>query len=347
MATNLKAGVSKVTAKVKQMVQKPDKTVKNLTNPKTIREKTRAVVTGVKSTVNSVKKTVSGAVSKAEKFAGTAKLGLLAAAKTAKHAMVKYAVPNNGGRAPTVKNNINNQNKYNKGQVLGLFNAKRTNKNQSWDKKLANTLESGIKKYIAGPLNNVAKNFTTQSVENFLSKSPLYNINVAASSRTLITQKTLSSAEVRARWKLVDQQLSSGMISLGIGGIKTVGPSIAPIHALPTEAFVRFDPTWAKESILENGLQTKYFVDNKVWFTKYKYVKHVVNPTELETMLYNQKLQPSMVGKFQNGANLFRLKNVNDAVVAGKTNIINGIPQWRVNRDIHPNDIELIKTLNP
>ncbi len=88
-----KANVSKVTAKVQKSITKAVKTVKKLANPKTIREKTRAVVKGVKATMNTVKKTVSGDASKAEKFTGTAKLGLLAAAKTAKGAMVKYAVP--------------------------------------------------------------------------------------------------------------------------------------------------------------------------------------------------------------------------------------------------------------
>ena len=123
VAANIKANVSKVTAKVLRGIQSAVKTVKNLTNPKTIREKTRAVVQGVKATVSSIKKTVSGAVSKAEKFAGTAKLGLLAASKTAKGAMVKYAVPAANRVVSGVKQTVTTGAKFTKGAVLGLFDA--------------------------------------------------------------------------------------------------------------------------------------------------------------------------------------------------------------------------------
>jgi RHS repeat-associated protein len=112
------------------------------------------------------------------------------------------------------------------------------------------------------------------------------------------------------------------------------------------ENFVRFDPVKVRDSITKSGIQTKFFADKKVWFTKYKYVKDVTNPSDLETMLYRKNLQQYSTGKFSSGADLYRLKNISDAVPAGKTNMTNGIPQWRITRDIPASDIEMIKTLD-
>gem|GEM_PF-4975525 len=124
IAANIK---SKVT-KVQQKIQKATKTVKNLVNPKTIKQKTRAIANGVKATTNSIKKTVSGAVSKAEKFMGAPKLALVQAAKTAKGAMVKYAMPNINRAVSAISKNpigkaVVNQVKFKAGVTVGLFDA--------------------------------------------------------------------------------------------------------------------------------------------------------------------------------------------------------------------------------
>jgi hypothetical protein len=121
----------------------------------------------------------------------------------------------------------------------------------------------------------------------------------------------------------------------------------AEAKVIPDGAFVRFDPTKVREGISNSGVQTKFFGDGKVWLTKYKYVKDISNPADLETILYNKKIQQFTQGKFSSGADLYYLKNIDDAAAAGKTNMTNGIPQWRITRDIPTKDIELIKTLNP
>ena len=112
------------------------------------------------------------------------------------------------------------------------------------------------------------------------------------------------------------------------------------------EAFVRFDPKWTTNSILENGIQSKYFSDGKVWFTKYKYIKDIMDPKQLETILYNQKLWPNVTGKFDSGAVLYEMKNIKDPILAGVTNKINGIPQWYIQGDIPRQDLEIVKILS-
>lgn len=47
-------------------------------------------------------------------------------------------------------------------------------------------------------------------------------------------------------------------------------------------------------------------------------------------------------GKFDQGATLRVIKNVKNAVYAGKTNLTNGVRQWRITSDIRPSDIETI-----
>ena len=71
---------------------------------------------------------VSGSHAKAEKFAGAGKLALLSAAKTAKGAMVKYAMPNINRAVSAISKNpigkaVVNQVKFKAGVTLGLFDA--------------------------------------------------------------------------------------------------------------------------------------------------------------------------------------------------------------------------------
>jgi hypothetical protein len=127
------------------------------------------------------------------------------------------------------------------------------------------------------------------------------------------------------------------------GGGKALFSKLIPV--IPDEAFVRFDPEWTTNSILENGIQSKYFSDGKVWFTKYKYVKDIIDSKQLGTILYRQNLWPNVIGKFDSGAVLYELKNIENPIFAGVTNKINGIPQWYIQSNILSQDIEIIKFL--
>lgn len=75
-------------------------------------------------------------------------------------------------------------------------------------------------------------------------------------------------------------------------------------------------------------------------------IKDISNPADLETILYNKNIQKLTKGKFSSGADLYYLKNIDGSVVAEKTNMTNGIPQWRITRDIPSEGIELIKILS-
>ena len=121
----------------------------------------------------------------------------------------------------------------------------------------------------------------------------------------------------------------------------------AASKVIPDEAFVRVDPVKVRGSIANSGIQTQFFADEKIWLTKYKYVNNISDPADLETVLYNKNIQQFTKGKFSSGADLYYLKNIDSAVAAGKTNMTNGIPQWRITRDIPIKDIKIIKTLNP
>lgn len=114
---------------------------------------------------------------------------------------------------------------------------------------------------------------------------------------------------------------------------------------IPDEAFVRFDPTKFDSSISELGMQSRFFADGKVWLTQYQYVKGVEDAALLETILYRQNLWPQVEGKFLDGATLRVVSNVEDAVPAGVTNKVNGVPQWRVTRDIAPADTQVVKKI--
>jgi hypothetical protein len=111
------------------------------------------------------------------------------------------------------------------------------------------------------------------------------------------------------------------------------------------DALVRFDPTRLDDAINAGGVQQRYFEGGKVWLTKYGDVKHITNARELEKILYRQNLWDATTGKFIGGATLRVVRNTNDAVSAGVTNMVNGVRQSRVLRDIPPDDIQIIKII--
>jgi RHS repeat-associated protein len=121
-----------------------------------------------------------------------------------------------------------------------------------------------------------------------------------------------------------------------VGGITKASKSI------PDDAFVRFDPSKYDKSISELGIQKRFLNDEKIWMTKYGDIKNVKNAKELETILYRKNLWPSVEGRFSEGATLRVVNNVDDAVAAGVTNRTNGVRQWRITRDVSPNDLEII-----
>ncbi len=121
-----------------------------------------------------------------------------------------------------------------------------------------------------------------------------------------------------------------------------VPPSYKPI---PDEAFVRFDPAKADASIDGSGLRTR-FSNGRIWLTKFKYVKNIAQPEDLETILYRKDLWSLVVGKFKDGATL-RWVKINSATPAGVTNKTNGIPQWFVTDDIPPSLLETVGRLLP
>ncbi|MFZ5640126.1 MAG: hypothetical protein ACOY4Q_05505 [Bacillota bacterium] len=131
---------------------------------------------GVKATTNSIKKTVPGAVSKAEKFMGAPKLGLLQAAKTAKGAMVKYAMPNINRAAAAVKQTVKATGdfaKQQKGNLLKIFDSGKNklksvgNKVSSGLNSLSGKLNRINDKYIGGKLNKVNERIISPKIEKF------------------------------------------------------------------------------------------------------------------------------------------------------------------------------------
>ena|GEM_PF-6449137 len=187
---------------MQQGIQKAVKTAKKLANPKTIQQKAKAVVSGVKATMTAVKKTVTGAVSKAEKFAGTAKLGLLPAAKTAKGAMVKYAMPAAKSAVSAVKQvakGVATTAKFTKGAALGLYDA-----GKSTVTGVYNMVRHPIQ--TAKGLYNVATN----------PKQTLKAIKTGASN----VVKAFASGDAETRGKIIGR--AAGEIALAFVGTKGV-----------------------------------------------------------------------------------------------------------------------------
>jgi RHS repeat-associated protein len=126
----------------------------------------------------------------------------------------------------------------------------------------------------------------------------------------------------------------------GLAGCAQTGTDV------PDEALVRVDPTRLDKSISELGIQRRFFSDKKVWLTKYGDIKNVNNAKEFETMLYRKDLWPKVEGRFSEGATLRVVNNADDAVAAGLTNKTNGVRQWRITRDVSPDDLRVIGRLD-
>jgi hypothetical protein len=110
---------------------------------------------------------------------------------------------------------------------------------------------------------------------------------------------------------------------------------------------VRFDPIPFDSSIEELGIQLRFFKDRKIWLAKYGDAKLINDPRSLETVLYRKSLWPAMAGKFSEGATLRVVRNVEGAAAAGLTNRTNGHRQWRLMRDVRPEDLETIRRIVP
>jgi hypothetical protein len=110
-------------------------------------------------------------------------------------------------------------------------------------------------------------------------------------------------------------------------------------------SYVRFDPTRYDKPIADSGIERIIFRDEKVWLTRYGFVRNIENASELETVLYRQNLWPQVRGRFDRGATLRLVTNADDAVPAGVTNTVNGVPQWRLMRDIPRSDLQIIRRL--
>ncbi len=109
--------------------------------------------------------------------------------------------------------------------------------------------------------------------------------------------------------------------------------------------FVRFDATRFDPTIRELGIQRRFFADGYIWLTKYWDVKNIRVAADRERILYRKKLWKAVKGKFDGGATLRVVIGVADAVRAGRTNLANGVRQWRIARDIAPAELTVIKRL--
>jgi hypothetical protein len=106
--------------------------------------------------------------------------------------------------------------------------------------------------------------------------------------------------------------------------------------------FVRFDPSQFDSAIEEFGIQRRFFEDGYIWLTKYGDMKRVEKAADLEQILYRRNLWDKIRGKFDNGATLRVVRNVVDAVAAGRTNMVKGVRQWRISRDVNPADLAIV-----
>lgn len=105
---------------------------------------------------------------------------------------------------------------------------------------------------------------------------------------------------------------------------------------------MRFDPIAFDGSINAGGIQSRYFSDGKVWLTKYGDIKGITNAPDLDSVLYRKNLWSTTQGKFDGGATLRVIDNVNGAVPSGVTNMTNGVRQWHVTSDIAPSDASVL-----
>src|SRR5205814_2352610 len=114
--------------------------------------------------------------------------------------------------------------------------------------------------------------------------------------------------------------LAIGGALTGVGRLFNVPSGVASLDGVNPDdwfisdnAYVRFDPTRRDQFINDIGVQQRFFAENKVWLTRYGYVRHIESATDLETVLYRQNLWPKVQRRFDEGATLRLVSNVDDA----------------------------------
>jgi len=158
--------------------------------------------------------------------------------------------------------------------------------------------------------------------------------------RKLAAEQTASHGRLR---RLASREPFPSLLTDERGFVR-IGQSHS-ILEISDEAYVRFDPVMFDKSIQELGIQARFFRDGKIWLTKYGDVKNVINAKDLEMLLYRRNLWPLVKGKFEQGATLRVIRNIEDAVPAGVTNKTWGVRQWRITRDISPQDLILVRRI--
>jgi hypothetical protein len=145
----------------------------------------------------------------------------------------------------------------------------------------------------------------------------------------------------------VGELLGAGAVagSAGTQAINTACGGDMCADDISDDAFVRFDPIRFDSAINRDGLLTEYS-DGRIWLTKYGYIKDIINPKDLESVLYRQDLWLEKLGSFSDGATL-RVVNVSSATAAGVTNTITGVPQWFVSNDIPNTLLQNVRRLMP
>ena len=86
-------------------------------------------------------------------------------------------------------------------------------------------------------------------------------------------------------WKASSLCISNPIYRILIG---EVGELSNTDKSVSDDAFVRYDPIKFDSSIDEVGLLTEFSSDGRLWMTKFKYVKDIMNPIDLETILYRK-----------------------------------------------------------
>jgi hypothetical protein len=144
------------------------------------------------------------------------------------------------------------------------------------------------------------------------------------------------------------------LFGAGVVGLATLRLPIGGARAgllsreigIADDAFVRFDPSRFDHLIDEQGLLTSVTSDGKIWLTRYSDVSGITSASDLETVLFRRNLWPETVGKFDSGATLRIVQNVNDPVPAGVTNVTNGVRQWYTLSDIPPKNAAVVYRLS-
>lgn len=192
------------------------------------------------------------------------------------------------------------------------------------------------------------RNYTTQGVGNMALGIPE---TAAGFSATAVLPPLAAFTELSSS-QYVRSGGRAGLASspyLGMAGEAFVAARLAApvgatkgVSSIADDAFVRFDPTPFDGSIDAGGIQSRYFSDGKVWLTKYRDIKNITNASDLDTVLYRKNLWPVTQGKFDQGATLRVINNVNGAIPSGVTNMTNGVRQWHITNDIDPSNTILL-----